>query len=302
MKTASTLFLGFGALIASFTAPAGPGFTTAWEGGGTYIAGGAYEVTVSVDVSMDEAADVPSWALNSSAFKLNGKALGKRAKGTLALDPGAHLTATFDLGPALAKAGIDAAFQLSFADGEPSDIGVFKGAPIGLTFMDPGSVPDASLANYRVLMHTSRGDMLMEMYPHLAPNHVRNFLDLCYTGYYDNVIFHRVIPDFMIQGGDKTGTGSGPGRRKLNAEFSTEMHVRGILSMARTPDVNSASAQFFVMHAPSPALNGQYSIFGKLISGYETLDAIVTTPAPGTRPAEDQVILSATVLFVPASK
>jgi cyclophilin family peptidyl-prolyl cis-trans isomerase len=302
MKIASTLFLGFGALVASFTSPAGPGFTTSWEGGDSYIAGGAYEVTISVDVDATEPSDVPSWSLNSSAFKLNGKALGKRANNKLTLDPGTHLTATFDLGPALVEAGVGEAFELSFAEGEARKIEIFKAAPAGLTFMDPSSVPDGDLANYRVLMHTNQGDMLMEMYPHLAPNHVRNFLDLNYTGYYDNVIFHRVIPTFMIQGGDKSGTGAGPGRRQLNAEFSTEKHVRGILSMARTPDVNSASAQFFVMHAAYPSLDGQYSIFGKLISGYDTLDKIVNTPAPGSRPSVDQVILSSTVLYVPSAK
>jgi peptidyl-prolyl cis-trans isomerase B (cyclophilin B) len=108
----------------------------------------------------------------------------------------------------------------------------------------------------------------------------------------------------MIQGGDPTGTGSGNGPRTLKSEFTREKkHERGVLSMARTADPNSASCQFFVMHGPAPGLDGQYSIFGKLVSGYETLDKIAS--APGTkidqatvRPTEPQRIEKAIVLRI----
>ena len=164
-------------------------------------------------------------------------------------------------------------------------------------------------------MATTQGDMLMAMSPELAPNHVRNFLDLSYSGFYDNVKFHRVIPGFMIQGGDpftkdpdkKAQWGSGNGPRMLDAEFSTAKHERGTLSMARLGgNVNSASCQFFVCHAKATNLDGQYSIFGKLESGFDTLDAIATTPAesavrgaPASTPITPQRILSATVIFSP---
>ncbi len=305
MKIASTFFLGLGALsalAASFTGPVETGFDAKYASADSYIAGGAFEVTVSVDAD-GTGTDVPSWLLNSTAFKVDGKALGKRAKGTLTLEAGTNLTSTFDLGPALAGAEVTSGFSLSFADGEAKEIGVFRPAPAGLDFIDPAKIADADLANYRVLMTTNQGDMLMEMYPHLAPNHVRNFLDLSYTGFYNNVSFHRVIPGFMIQGGDPQGTGGGNGPRMLNAEFSTEKHVRGILSMARTNDPNSASCQFFVMHATAAHLDGAYSVFGKLVTGFDALDRIVSSAPRGSeRPSEPQTILSATVLYVPDGK
>lgn len=301
MKLASILFLSVAALGASFNGPAETGYTTGWTGGDNYVVGGAYDVTISIHTAKD-AAKIPSWTLNPSAFKLNGKALGKRDRGTFALAAGARLSLTFDLGPALVEAGIKDHFKLSYAGGEPREVGFIRPAPAGLDFIDPSKIADKDLASYRVLLHTNQGDMMCEMYPHLAPNHVRNFLDLSYNGFYDGVIFHRVIPGFMIQGGDKTGTGRGDGPRQLKAEFSKEKHVRGILSMARAADPDSASCQFFVVHATSPHLDNQYTVFGKLVSGFEALDAIATTPqGAGNRPTTDQKILSATVLFVPGS-
>src|SRR5882672_1938433 len=119
-------------------------------------------------------------------------------------------------------------------------------AATGLDFM---KIDAKELVNYHVVLNTNQGEMEFEMWPDVAPNHVRNFLDLAYTGFYDGVIFHRVIPGFMIQGGDPTtkdakrqaewGTGQGP--RKLQSEFNKKKHLRGVLSMARGDDPNSAS-------------------------------------------------------------
>jgi peptidyl-prolyl cis-trans isomerase B (cyclophilin B) len=156
--------------------------------------------------------------------------------------------------------------------------------------------------------------MVAELWPDVAPKHVRNYLELCYTGFYDGTLFHRVGPGFMIQGGDPNtknakapdtwGTGQGP--RKLNAEFNAKKHTRGVLSMARGDDPNSATCQFFVMHATSPGLDGKYSGFGTLIDGFEALDKIATAPGtpipnmPGTfRPNEPQRIEHAVVLVAP---
>jgi peptidyl-prolyl cis-trans isomerase B (cyclophilin B) len=161
-------------------------------------------------------------------------------------------------------------------------------------------------------LETNRGNMVAELWPDVAPKHVRNFLDLAYSGFYDGVLFHRVWPGFMIQGGDPTtrdpkasatfGTGNGP--RTLKAEFNAKRHTRGVLSMARGGDVNSASCQFFVMHAAAPDLDGKYSAFGTLLDGLDTLDKIAT--APGTtietgtiRPTEPQKIEHALVLVAP---
>ena len=160
-------------------------------------------------------------------------------------------------------------------------------------------VPVAELASYRAVLETNRGTLEAEMWPDVAPNHVRNFLDLCHTGFYDGKIFHRVIPGFMIQGGDPTGTGTGNGPRRLKAEFSDKKHEPGVLSMARASDPNSASCQFFVMHARSSHLDGQYSAFGKVVSGLEVVDKIANSKTkPGDRPVEPQTIVKARVVRV----
>jgi cyclophilin family peptidyl-prolyl cis-trans isomerase len=131
---------------------------------------------------------------------------------------------------------------------------------------------------YTATIETDAGTMVAELYPKIAPNHVNSFVFLSREGYYDGVIFHRVIPGFMIQGGDPTGTGSGGPGYKLKQEFNETKHVRGVLSAARTNDPNSAGSQFFVMHQAAPFLDGQYTVFGKLKSGEEVVDKIVNAP------------------------
>ena len=127
------------------------------------------------------------------------------------------------------------------------------------------------------------GVMKAELYPDVAPNTVNNFISLIQKGYYDGLIFHRVIPGFMIQGGDPTGTGmGGPGYRiagefRLNGFKNDLKHMRGVLSMARSMHPDSAGSQFFIMHGDAPHLDGQYAAFGKVIEGMEVADAIVST-------------------------
>ena len=118
------------------------------------------------------------------------------------------------------------------------------------------------------------GRVVIELRPDLAPNHVARIKELVRQGFYNGVVFHRVIEGFMAQTGDPTGTGTGGSGKKLRAEFSREPHVRGTLSMARTPDPNSADSQFFICFAPAPSLDGQYTIFGQVTSGMEFIDAI----------------------------
>ncbi len=142
----------------------------------------------------------------------------------------------------------------------------------------PGDMKIDPAKTYTATIETDAGTMVAELYPKLAPQTVNSFVFLAREKFYDGVIFHRVIPGFMIQGGDPTGTGgSGPGY-KLPAEFNDRKHDRGILSMARTSDPNSAGSQFFVMHARSPHLDNQYSVFGKVTEGLETIDKIVNAP------------------------
>ena len=143
-----------------------------------------------------------------------------------------------------------------------------------------------------------------ELYPDKAPNTVNNFISLIQKGYYDDIIFHRVIKGFMIQGGDPTGTGTGGPGYSIQGEFSANgfkqndiLHEKGVLSMARTMMPNSAGSQFFVMHETSPHLDGQYAGFGKVIEGLEVVDEIANVKTnPWTdRPYEDQVMKKVTV-------
>jgi len=136
--------------------------------------------------------------------------------------------------------------------------------------------------------------MLVELYFDKAPNTVRNFLFLVQQGYYSGSLFHRVIPGFMIQGGaGKTRAKEIKGEFTANGFFNDLTHVRGVISMARTSDPDSASSQFFLMHKTSPHLDGQYAAFGRMLSGFETLDAIATVPRDSRdRPLSDVVIES----------
>ena len=145
------------------------------------------------------------------------------------------------------------------------------------------------------VLHTSLGDITLGFYPDLAPDHVANFLDLAGTGFYDGTTFHRVIPGFMIQGGDplskdddprNDGTGNGP--RRLKAEFSSTPHKRGIVSAARGQDPNSASCQFFIVQTDSTFLDGKYSVFGYVIEGMDVVDKIANVSRDGRdRPLEN---------------
>ena len=118
------------------------------------------------------------------------------------------------------------------------------------------------------------GRGVMEHLPDLAPNHVARIKELARQGFYDGIVFHRVIDGFMAQGGDPTGTGMGGSGKKLKAEFSKARHVRGTCSMARAQDPNSADSQFFIMFAPAPSLDGQYTIVGKVEKGMDLVDRI----------------------------
>ena len=146
------------------------------------------------------------------------------------------------------------------------------------------------------------GVMKAELYPDIAPETVKNFVDLAGKGFYNGLIFHRVIPGFMIQGGDPQGTGMGGPGYTIKGEFAANgfkndlKHTRGVLSMARAMDPNSAGSQFFIMHETSPHLDGQYAAFGKIIEGIEVVDQIANVKTDyNDRPYEDQQIEFMTV-------
>lgn len=123
-------------------------------------------------------------------------------------------------------------------------------------------------------LNLSYGRVVIQLRPDVAPQTVARIKELARDGFYDGTPFHRVIPNFMAQGGDPTGTGTGGSGRRLKAEFSAVKHVRGTVSMARSSDVNSADSQFFICFAPAPHLDGQYTAFGQVIEGMEFVDRI----------------------------
>jgi len=132
--------------------------------------------------------------------------------------------------------------------------------------------------SYSATIDTTEGAITLDLYPQDAPNHVNSFIFLANEGYYDGVIFHRVIPGFMIQGGDHTGTGTGGPGYQVKAEFNSRKHERGVLSMARSNDPNSAGSQFFICHGEASFLDRQYTAFGKVTSGMDVVDKIVNAP------------------------
>ena len=141
------------------------------------------------------------------------------------------------------------------------------------------------------------GNMTLELFPEVAPITVKNFLHLVDMDFYDDIIFHRVIEGFMIQGGDPTGTGMGGSDEKIKGEFISNgvnnllKHSRGVISMARTMAPNSASSQFFIMHKDAPHLDGSYAAFGVLTDGFDVLDKIAQSKTDyADKPLEDIVI------------
>ncbi|RJP79380.1 MAG: peptidylprolyl isomerase [Candidatus Zixiibacteriota bacterium] len=140
-------------------------------------------------------------------------------------------------------------------------------------------------AEEAAIIDTRFGRIVLEFFPDVAPNHVANFKKLAREGFYDGTTFHRVIPGFMIQGGDpnskdenRANDGSGGPGYSINAEFNSKKHVKGTLSMARSQDPNSAGSQFFITVADVPHLDGQYTVFGRVIQGQEVADQIVAVP------------------------
>lgn len=159
------------------------------------------------------------------------------------------------------------------------------------------------MLNPLVTIEMENGDSIqIELFPDIAPNTVNNFISLIQTGYYNGLIFHRVIPHFMIQGGCPKGSGMGgpgytiPGEFHANGHTNELKHQRGVISMARAADPDSGGSQFFIMVADSPHLDGEYAAFGKVTEGMETVDSIVSSPRSASdRPRHDQTLKSVTV-------
>ncbi|MGE3291165.1 MAG: peptidylprolyl isomerase [Geminicoccaceae bacterium] len=135
--------------------------------------------------------------------------------------------------------------------------------------------------NTLVIELSSGGTVLIELFPDVAPKHVARVKELAKAGFYDGIVFHRVIPGFMAQTGDPTGTGTGgSGKGNLPAEFNSKPFVRGTVGAARSQNPNSADSQFFICFAPAPHLNGQYTVWGQVIEGMENVDKVAVGEPP----------------------
>jgi peptidyl-prolyl cis-trans isomerase B (cyclophilin B) len=159
------------------------------------------------------------------------------------------------------------------------------------------------MSEQQAIIHTKLGDITIKFFPEVAPNHVNNFTDLAKKGFYNGTTFHRVVPKFVIQGGDpntkkpdrsKHGMG-GPGY-SVKAEFSNKPHHRGTLSMARSADPNSAGSQFFICVADAPFLDGKYTVFGEVAKGMEVVDKIVSQPRDGNDNPKDRIEITVDVI------
>lgn len=139
---------------------------------------------------------------------------------------------------------------------------------------EAGSDPENIL-----VMELNSGEVVIEMLPDVAPKHVARIKELTREGFYDGIVFHRVLDGFMAQTGDPTGTGTGGSGQKIDAEFSSEPYLRGTAGMARSQSPNSADSQFFITFAPARFLDNNYTVWGRVVSGMEHVDAIKKAPA-----------------------
>lgn len=166
-----------------------------------------------------------------------------------------------------------------------------------------------SLKEIRAVIKTSLGEITLKFFPETAPNHVRNFIDLAKSGYYNGTVFHRVIPGFMIQGGDPNSKSTNRARHgiggpdyTLKAEFSNRPHKRGTLSMARKGHPDSAGSQFFICVADAPNLNGKYTVFGEVVSGMSVVDKIVSLPRDRRDNPIERLEITVTIIEPAAQK
>jgi peptidyl-prolyl cis-trans isomerase B (cyclophilin B) len=159
------------------------------------------------------------------------------------------------------------------------------------------------MSEQQAIIHTKLGDITLKFFPEVAPSHVNNFIELAKKGFYNGTIFHRVVPKFVIQGGDpnskdpdrsKHGTG-GPGYT-VKAEFGNTPHKRGTLSMARSAHPDSAGSQFFICVAATPPLDGKYTVFGEVVKGMEVVDKIVSLPRDGNDNPNDRIEMTVDIV------
>jgi peptidyl-prolyl cis-trans isomerase B (cyclophilin B) len=159
------------------------------------------------------------------------------------------------------------------------------------------------MSEQQAIIHTTLGDITLKFFPEVAPNHVNNFIELVKKGFYNGTTFHRVVPKFVIQGGDpntkkpdRSSHGMGGPGYQLKAEFNNKPHRRGTLSMARSAHPDSAGSQFFICVVDVPFLNGQYTAFGEVVKGMDVVDKIVSQPIDGNDNPNDRIEMTVDIV------
>lgn len=152
------------------------------------------------------------------------------------------------------------------------------------------------MSETKAVLDTKFGKIEIKFFPDVAPNHVKNFIDLAKKGFYNGTTFHRVIPGFMIQGGDPSGNGTGGPGYSVKAEFNDKSHKRGIVSMARSANPDSAGSQFFICVADSTFLDKQYTVFGEVVSGMDAVDKIVSQPRNANDKPNEKIEMKVSVV------
>jgi cyclophilin family peptidyl-prolyl cis-trans isomerase len=239
----------------------------------------------------DEFSDVKHLRGTVSTVRISGKANSGGAQFFICASTQSALDGQYSAFGQVTE-GIEIVDQISLveADGEQKTVNPVKIINIKVEPKREEPFKDAGVDEMRkeVILRTSLGDITISLDPDLAPDHVRNFLKLVQTGWYDHTAFHRVVPGFVVQGGmGQTRNGqkthyADKWVRNLKPEFSpTRKHIRGVVSMARTDDPDSAQTSFFMMLAPAPSLDSKYTIFGKLVDGFDTLDRMEAVPRQG---------------------
>jgi cyclophilin family peptidyl-prolyl cis-trans isomerase len=253
----------------------------------------------------DEFSDIKHVRGTVSTVRIPGQANSGGAQFFICASPQPQLDGQFSAFGQVTE-GIDVVEQISLA---PTDSNGLTATPIKILSIriEPKKLEpfkDANLDQMRkdVLLRTSMGDITLEMDPALAPEHVRNFLKLVESGWYDHTAFHRIIPGFVIQGGvgstraDNKPHSADKWVRKLKGEFSrTALHIRGALSMARTNDPDSADTSFFIVLGPATHLDGRYTIFGKVVDGFDTIELIEKAARQGESPVQRIELIEATI-------
>lgn len=152
------------------------------------------------------------------------------------------------------------------------------------------------MSTTKAVLDTKFGKIEIKFFPDVAPNHVKNFIDLAKKGFYNGTTFHRIIPGFMIQGGDPSGNGTGGPGYSVKAEFNDKSHKRGIVSMARSSNPDSAGSQFFICVADSKFLDKQYTVFGEVVSGMDAVDKIVSQPRNASDKPNEKIEMKVSVV------